>query len=422
LYLVSWLLYLFVFTSKIMNNRIILHIDMNSYFASVEQQANPFLRGKPVGVCAYLSPRGVIIASSMEAKKKGIKTGTVVREAKKLDPDVVLVENEPAKYRSTTEKIFKIFTDYTERVEPYSIDEAFLDLTGWVNNFERATQLGYEIQHRIKNEVGEWLNASVGVSWTKWLAKFAGDIAPKKSVLTIENKKVLDYHLGKQSLLDAWGINYRMERRLNMLGIKTLMDLKNFSASKIRHSLGRYGYYLWSHVNGKEITEVSRGVKEAKSIGHSYCIPKKTKDKEYLSCVLYKLCEKTGRRLRGQDREAQRINVFLAYTRGGGTGRSFTTPDKLFTTEEIYASANNFLEKTKLLMSIRMVAVSVGRLTPVTSQMSMFEDNLGIKDLSRALDKINNKYGEYTVVRGQMFGTDNIARDRIGFRKTINVG
>ena len=106
-------------------NRIILHIDMNSYFASVEQQANPFLRGKPVGVCSYLSPRGVIIASSPEAKAKGIKTGCIAEEARKLDPKIVLLENEPAKYHSTTEKIFKILSEYTDRLEPYSIDEAF---------------------------------------------------------------------------------------------------------------------------------------------------------------------------------------------------------------------------------------------------------------------------------------------------------
>ncbi|MCD4761952.1 DNA polymerase IV [bacterium] len=401
--------------------KIILHIDMNSYFASVEQQANPFLRGRSVGVCAYLSPNGVIIASSMEAKAKGIKTGCKVREAKQLDPDIVLLENEPAKYRSTTEKIFKILKEYSDTIEPYSIDEAFVDLSGWSNNFSEAEQTVREIQSRIKDEVGEWLNSSAGISWTKFLAKFASDIAPKKSLLLIENRLKLVDLLRERALTDAWGINTRTERRLRMLGIKDLLDLKNFNQDQIRKALGRYGYYLWSNVNGKEITAVSQGIKPPKSIGHSYCLPKKTSDKEYLSKVLFKLCEKTGRRLRGQDREARQISVFLAYTRGGGAGRSFITPNKLFTTEEICIQANRFLEKTKLLMPIRMVAVSVGRLTPVTSQMSMFEDNLSIKDLSRALDKINDKYGEYTVVRGQMFGTNNIARDRIGFRKSVNL-
>lgn len=394
---------------------------MNSYFASVEQQANPFLRGRSVGVCAYLSPNGVIIASSMEAKAKGIKTGCKVREAKQLDPDIILLENEPAKYRSTTEKIFKILKEYSDTIEPYSIDEAFVDLSGWSNNFLKAEQVVREIQLRIKTEVGEWLNSSAGISWTKFLAKFASDIAPKKSLLLIENRLKLVDLLRGRALTDAWGINTRTERRLRMLGIKDLLDLKNFNQDRIRKALGRYGYYLWSNVNGKEITAVSQGVKPPKSIGHSYCLPKKTTDKEYLSKVLFKLCEKTGRRLRGQDREAQQISVFLAYTRGGGAGRSFITPNKLFTTEEICVQANRFLEKTRLLMPIRMVAVSVGRLTTVTSQMSMFKDNLSIKDLSRALDKINDKYGEYTVVRGHMFGTDDIAKDRVGFRKSVNL-
>ena len=237
-----------------MKNKIILHIDMNSYFASVEQQANPFLRGKSVGVCAYLSPNGCIIASSMEAKEKGIKTGTKVRETKEIDPDIVLVENEPAKYRSTTEAIFKIFSEYTDTVEPYSIDEAFLNLSGWTESLEAAKRLGREIQHRIKDEVGERLNCSVGISWTKWLAKFASDIAPKKSVLTIDNREKLNETLAGRPLIDAWGINTRMEKRLNMLGIKNLMDLKNFSADKIRRALGRYGYYLWANVSGQIVS------------------------------------------------------------------------------------------------------------------------------------------------------------------------
>lgn len=398
-------------------DKIIMHIDMNSYFASVEQQANPFLRGRPVGVCSYLSPGGCIIASSMEAKAKGIKTGCRVNEAKELDPNVILVENEPAKYRSTTEKIFYILNSCSGTVEPYSIDEAFVDLSGWVKNIDQATHLARDIQLRIKQEVGEWLNCSVGISWTKFLAKFAGDIAPKKSILAIETRQKLVELLRSRSLCDAWGINKRMEARLNMLGIKSLLDLKNYSQDRIRRSLGRYGYYLWANVNGIEISQINEGSPAPKSIGHSYCLPKQTTDKDYLSSVLYKLCEKTGRRLRDNDMEAESMNVGWSYLREGGCFRSFKTKDKLFTTEEIFKYANQILEKTKLLMPVRMLAVSVSSLSGVTSQMSLFEDNLGKKELSRALDKINNKFGEYTVVRGQMFGTDDMARDRIGFRK-----
>ena len=400
--------------------KIILHIDMNSYFASVEQQANPFLRGKPVGVCAYLSPRGCIIASSKEAKAKGIKTGCSVAEAKLLDPGVVLVENEPAKYRSTTEKIFKILAEYTDTLEPYSIDEAFLDLRGWAKDFKEAEAIGREMAARIKAEVGEWLSASVGVSYTKFLAKFASDIGPKGGILMITPLN-LESLLAGRALTDAWGISTAMKERLNFLGINNLLELKDYNPDILRRSLGRYGYYLWANVNGLEISSVSRGSAAPKSVGHSYCLPKKTTDKKYLSAIMYKLCEKTGRRLRDQDFEARQIRIYAAYVRGGGVSRSFKTAEPMFTTEEIALAALSFLEKADLAMPVSLLAVSVGCLTPVSAQMNLFENNLAQKDLSRALDKLNNKYGEYAVIRGAMFGTGNLARDRIGFRKSVAV-
>ncbi len=405
---------------------------MNSYFASVEQQANPFLRGKPVGVCAYLSPNGCIIASSREAKVKGIKTGCTVREALKLDPKVVLVENEPAKYRSTTEKIFNILADYTDTLEPYSIDEAFLDLTGWIKNFCQAKKIAEEINQRIKSEVGEWLSSSIGISWTKFLAKFASDIGPKGGILLIDQNN-LDGLLMGRDLQAAWGINCAIEARLNLLGIRNLLELKHYNPDKIRRILGRYGYYLWANVNGLEIASVNQGTPAPKSIGHSYCLAKKTADKKYLAAVLYKLCEKTGRRLRNLEMEAQQINLYFAYTKGGGPParlrsqaqagiyKGFKTAAKMFTTEEIAYYALDFLVNSKLVMPVSMLAVSVSYLTPLSSQMSLFEDNLSKKDLSRAIDKINDKYGEYTVIHGAMFGTDDLVRDRIGFRKSVKI-
>lgn len=400
-----------------MSKKIIMHIDMNSYFASVEQQANPFLRGRSIGVCAYLSENGTIIASSMEAKQRGIKTGTKVREAKILDPHVVLLENEPAKYRSTTEKIFNILYDYTNVIEHYSIDEAFLDLTGFVKNFDEARYKAEEIQSRIKKEVGEWLNSSVGISWTKFLAKFAGDIAPKKSVLVIKDKHQLESILEGRDLKDAWGINVRTENRLRMLGIRNLLDLKNYNKDKIRRVLGRWGYYLWANVNGVEISTVTEGREPAKSIGHSYMLKNQTMDKEYLKSVFYKLCEKTGRRLRSSDREAEGISMNITYINYSVVSKSFKTNKKMFTTDEIFSEVEKFFNQLRLIDKVRGLAVSVSRLSPVSGQLNLFEDNMVKKDLSRALDKINDKYGEYTVIPGKMFGMDNVARDRIGFRK-----
>jgi len=397
--------------------RIILHIDMNSYFASVEQQANPFLRGRAVGVCAYLSPNGIILASSREAKEKGIKTGCSVRDAKFIDPEMIFLENEPAKYRAVTKKFFAILADYTDQVEPYSIDEAFVDLTGWAKDFSSAEKIAEEIRNRIKKEVGEWLECSIGISWTKFLAKFAGDIAPKKSTLIIHNQNELALILKNRNLKEAWGINKRMEIKLNSLGIFSLLDLKNYDAGKIKRKLGLYGYYLWCHVNGQEISHINVGSEAPKSIGHSYCIPKKSKDKEYLAMVLCKLCEKTGRRLRSLGLEAQRISLNLAFVEVGGISKSLKIQDKMFTSEDIFKQAEKMLNEQNLIFPIRIVAVSVSALSPSSNQMSFFENKIIQKDLSLALDKINNKYGEFAIVRGQMFGARDMAQDRIGFRK-----
>jgi DNA polymerase-4 len=165
--------------------RVILHIDMNSYFASVEQQANPFLRGRAIGVVATMSPNGCIIASSVEAKAKGIKTGFRVREARDIDPNIILIPNDAAKYRTVTGGILRILRSYTEDIELYSIDEAFLNLTGFVSSLEEAISIGERIRQRITAEVGEWLKCSIGIAPTRWLAKFGSDIAPKGKTLLL---------------------------------------------------------------------------------------------------------------------------------------------------------------------------------------------------------------------------------------------
>ena len=245
------------------------------------------------------------------------------------------------------------------------------------------------------------------------------------SIFANHQKNVHEFTLNEvlrgRDLQDAWGINKGMEARLNILGIHNLLELKNYDPDKIRRALGRYGYYLWANVNGIEISFVANEAPPPKSVGHSYCLPKKTTDKKYLGGVLYKLCEKIGRRLRSLEMEAGHVSVSLAYTYEGGIHKSFKTPERMFTTEEIWGFAGGFFEKSNILLPVSMIAVSVGRLSSVSSQMALFHDNLKSKELSKAVDKINDKYGEYTLTRGTMFGTDDMARDRIGFRKTVGI-
>jgi len=396
--------------------KIIIHIDMNSYFASVEQQANPFLRGRSLGVCAYLSTHGTIIASSIEAKIKGIKAGTKIYKAKILDPNIILIENEPAKYKSTTEKIFKIFREYTDAVEPYSIDEAFLDLTDFVKDLEEAKCLAMKIKTQIKKKVGEWLECSVGISNTKFLAKFAGDIAPKGDILIITKKNINEI-LKNRDLKDAWGINKKTETKLQKIGINNLLELKNYNSTKIRQILGRWGYYLWANVNGFEISEIKASSKNPKSIGHSHVLSENKRDKNNMLSILYKLTEKTGRRLRSHDLEANTIHIHILYLNGGGINKSKKVPEKFSTSQEIWREIENILKNYKILLPVKSIAISVSGLSLTSGQKNLFYDNQSIRRLSKALDNINDKYGEYTIIRGRMFNTGESAQDRIGFRK-----
>lgn len=402
-------------------NKFILHLDMNSYFASVEQQANPLFRNKPLGVCAYLSPKGCIIASSKEAKKVGIKTGTNVAQAKKLYPKIILVENEPAKYRSTTSKIFSILSDYTERIEPYSIDEAFLDLSGYIQNYQQGKKIISEIKHRIKQEVGDWLTCSVGLSWTRFLAKFASDITKADSYLIIDSKHKMLQTFNQVDLTAAWGIAKNMERRLNQLGIYNLIDLNTYPVANLMQSFGKPGYYLWANANGIEIEGVRTQTEIApKSIGHSYCVPKQEPNLNYIKGIIMKLCEKTGRRLREKKLEAKTIYAGYTLKYGGGYFKRKKIPELLYTTEDIFIAAYKIILKNPPQTKIKMLAVSVSSLNPISGQLNLLINNQD-KFISQALDTINNKFGEYTVFSGKMWGLTNQAKDRIGFRKSVEI-
>ena len=187
--------------------------------------------------------------------------------------------------------------------------------------------------------------------------------------------------------------------------------------------LGKPGYFLWANVNVIEIQGV-RTQEEIlpKSIGHSYCLPKHNTDTNYHLSILMKLCEKTGRRLRESKLEAKNLSIFWSYVHGGGVYKIFKVPGTLFTTMDIYNQAYNvFLNKKMSAFKIRMIAVSVTNLSPLTKQLNLFDDVLGRKKIAQAMDNINDKFGEYTISYGQMHGLADQARDRVGFRKTVGV-
>jgi DNA polymerase IV len=237
------------------NPATIMHVDLNSCFATIEQQANPLLRGKPIVVAAYDSPRGCVLAPSIEAKKYGIKTGMTVGDAKLLYPGVIVLTPDPPKYRFVHLKFRNIFKDYSPDVTPKSIDEAVIDLTHTLELFKgTVTDIGKEIKKRFREEIGEWMQCSIGVSTNRFLAKLAASLHKPDGLDIIDHRNVLDVYK-RVSLLDLNGINTRFQARLNAAGIFTPMEFYQAPMEKLKRQVFQsiLGYYdtvagLLSHV------------------------------------------------------------------------------------------------------------------------------------------------------------------------------
>ncbi len=267
------------------------HIDMNSYFASVEQQANPHFRGRPLGVCAYLHKNGCVIAASVEAKKQGVKVGMSLQECRQKCPDMVFVQNDPPKYRAVTSRVFALLHELTDRVEHYSIDEAFLDFTGWYRDPAEVAWALCRARLRIQAEVGDWLTCSIGIAPSKFLAKLASDME-KPNGLVIITPENLDDVLGSLDLEEAWGIGSRIKKRLNRLGIFTLLDLKSYPVANLMRALGKAGWLWHERLRGRDVDRFEEaGSTPPKSIGHSFCVPRRANDVARHTHARRSICE-----------------------------------------------------------------------------------------------------------------------------------
>src|SRR5690349_543729 len=199
----------------------IMHIDLNSCFATIEQQAFIHLRGKPIVVSAYPTANGCVLSPSIEAKRYGIKTAMTNREARLLCRDVIIREPDPPKVRDVHLKFKKIFKDYSPDVFPKSIDEAVIDFTSLQQRLNRPlTDIGREIKHRMRTEIGEWISCSIGIATNRCLAKTAAGLKKPDGLEVITAENVRDVY-GRLSLIDLCGINERYQARLNVHGIFT---------------------------------------------------------------------------------------------------------------------------------------------------------------------------------------------------------
>lgn len=450
---------------------IIIHLDMNSYFASVQQQDNPLWRGKVLGVCEHLG--GILIAASIEAKRWGIKTGTPVWEAKKLYPKIIITHTHPDRYRLYNQRLVKVVSDYTDKVERYSIDEVFLDITKCCNvkglrasafaeamaekkciglsqeyyqkdPWEEAVNIAQEIKRRMKKEVGDYLTCSVGIAENKLLAKIGSDLKKPDGLVIVTSDKLQvtsrehiathkdspcsaqreslwltkDDLYQRLQLTDVPGIGHRQERNLNELGIKTLPELKNYPKSKLLARFGVVGghhLYNMGQLTGswKDKVQDERGIK---SIGHMYTLPAQFREPKFFTPVLYKLCEMVGRRLRRQNLMGNILHFYLAGGRHEGFGKSKRLGYYLYDGREIFLECVKIFESLNIKqIQFKLIGITVAGLTGYVRQLSLFGTEEKHRKLVDALDRINEKYGDFTVCRVPILAAGKVFRDSIGF-------
>jgi nucleotidyltransferase/DNA polymerase involved in DNA repair len=257
-----------------------------------------------------------VIAASVEAKRMGMKVGMTMEEAKAICPSAVFVENDPSKYRAVTSRVFSILHGLTDQVEHYSIDEAFLDLTGWYRDAAEAAWALTRARMRIRDEVGEWLRCSIGIAPTRFLAKTASDIEKPNGLVVIDRDN-LDEILSRLDLEDVCGIGPRIRKRLERLGIRSLLDVKRYPVGNLMRAFGKYGLFLWCKLHGMEFEKVRvEDESPPKSIGHSYCVPDRVNREARVAAVFTRLVERAARRMRQQGLLAGTVSVAVGFRFG----------------------------------------------------------------------------------------------------------
>ena len=393
----------------------LMHVDLNSCFASIEQQANPFLRGKAVAVAAYSSPNGCILAPSVEAKEYGIKTGMRVKDGKALYPNLIILSADANKYRAVHLKFRDIFQSYTNEFYPKSIDEFVLDLEGYPCLKEsNIHEIGREIKKRIKAEIGDWLRVSIGIAPTRFLAKVAAGLNKPDGLDEINYKNFMDVYR-KLELMDLPGINVRNELRLHKQGIRNVVQFYEAPLWKLKAAFESIaGYYWFNRLRGWEIDNVEFA---RRSYGNSYSIPRNLTTAKEIYPVLAKLVNKATRRMRDAGFGAYGVHLSAHFKNDGGywhKGMKF--PEPASDTREIFRRAKKLLLMSPLKYPVRTLAVSCFELVKKESlQLGLFEDTDKRARAIEAMDKTNDRWGDYVIVTANMLEAKSDVPDRIAF-------
>ncbi len=391
----------------------IMHIDLNSCFASIEQQSNPLLRGKPIAVAAYATGSGCILAPSREAKVLGIKVGMRVRDAKLIYPNLIVMEPDPQKYKVVHHQLKELLSQYTSKIAPKSIDEFVLDFEGFPSYRLGLSNVASDIKAQIKSQIGDWLTVSIGIAPNHFLAKTASNLHKPDGLDSIDINNFQQVY-EKLQLMDICGIKTKNSIRLNQSGIFTVMDFYRASVAQLRSAFNSInGYYWYLRLRAWQIDDVEFS---QKSFGHSYALPKPLSTPDELAPILQKLVHKTGLRLRRHGYKARGVHLSIVFRDHNFWHQGHSLPFDIFDSRDIYSRVFSLLLHCPYRGPVREIAVSVFNLSSIdTFQMDFFADSQKSQRLSQAMDDINTKWGDFVITPARMLGTDSIMPERISF-------
>lgn len=391
----------------------IMHLDLNSCFATVEQQANPLLRHKPIAVAAYDTPNGCIIAPSVEAKSLGIKVGMRVKDAKIICPKLIILQPDAEKYREVHCRFRELLSVYSPKITPKSIDEFVLDLSGTPAFRKGLLIVAQEIKERVRSEIGEYLTISVGLGPNRFLAKTASNLHKPDGLDEINKANFLDIY-DQLSLTDLTGIDRQNAIRLNSVGIYTVRDFYQADLRMLKAAFKSIlGYYWFLRLRGWEIDDIEWGTK---SFGHSYSLPRFLTKEDELAPILSKLVEKVGFRMRQSGFQAQGVHLAVLFQNHEYYHQGHQLPQAIFSSQDIYRVAYRLLRASPYKLPVRNLAVSCFSLSPrQTLQLELFQNTLRKDSLAKAIDDINERWGNFVITPATMLGSSGHVHDRISF-------
>jgi len=375
----------------------ILHCDANNFYASVECMLDPSLKDKYVAVSGNPDKRhGIILAKNQKAKECGIETGEVIWEAKRKCPQLVLVPPQFDKYVYYSDKIFDIYCQYTDRVEPFGIDECWLDVTGSMRLFKSATAIADELRERIKKEIG--ITVSVGVSFNKVFAKLGSDMKKPDATTVISpdnfKKKVWGLDVG-----DMLMIGRKTADKLKGLGIVTIGDLANTNPKILVDKFGVNGQKMYDNANGINDEEVRLYYNKhiPKSVGNSTTMPKDVTSRDEVKAVVMALSEMVAVRLRKYGFVAGGIHLGVRYNDLTYMGKQTKLPFKINSASCLCDQAMEIYDSIKHPNPLRLLSVTAFDLSKgdEVMQMSLFDDERTqkLRRLDKSVDEIRQKYG-----------------------------